>query len=824
MNRTGTPADETLTGDTGNDILNGGGGADTLEGLDGDDRLDSGQVYDPVAKVWRKDDKGDRLDGGRGNDTLQGGAGADILLGGEGDDKLTGGGGKDLLQGGDGKDELRSGLVYDPLTRTSARDDAGDRLEGGDGDDLLVGGASHDVLLGGPGNDHLGGGGGHDLLMGGDGDDRLESSEVYDPVSNRWTWDAEGDSFYGGNGNDLLYGADGDDVLDGEAGNDRLDGGDGKDRLLGGAGADILDGGEGNDTLLGGDGDDELVDYQGNNQLFGGAGNDRLYGGGGNDTLDGGTGRNFLQGGLGDDVYIIRSELDVISDWGGQDSGVIHADWYRPVGAVEQWTWAEGVQRLPNWIAALATGAIESRVDGSIKTVQYHFAERPASFFSDRDSAHFQPFNEAQRVFTRQVFDYISTVVNVQFREASDPENPSVLVMGNNWQSDSAGYASSRILMLSTGTADNLAPTTRNSAVNTLLHEIGHALGLKHPFGPPGPNLSSFEDAGRYTVMSYNAEWNNLSLAYSPLDLAALQYMYGPARAQAAGDTTWVLDPRKANFIADGDGRNDVLDASAYTGNVTLDLRPGYWGFLGAKADSIVKPGQVTVNFGSVIEHLRGGAGNDSLTGNAADNYIEGGAGDDLLTGGAGNDGLEGGAGRDTAVYSGKRANYDIDVWRDGVTVNSDATGDSDYLDGIELLRFDDVMVALDPAGVAGQAYRLYQAAFNRTPDLPGLGYWISRMEAGTGLLDVASAFIGSAEFIGMYGSNPSHASFLQKVYQNILHRAPDPGGFDFWLRAMDNRQASAAEVLAQFSESTENVAALAGVLEDGIAYIPPIG
>ncbi|NNG25444.1 DUF4214 domain-containing protein [Telluria aromaticivorans] len=707
LKRTGTRIDEILTGDSGDDELIGAGGADILSGLDGNDTIDSGLMFDAASGTWVKDDKGDTLDGGKGNDNLSGATGDDILLGGDGDDELYGGGGKDRLVGGAGNDTLQNGPPWNPLTDEFETDLFGDLLDGGDGNDTLYGDAAGDTLLGG-------------------------------------------------------------------------------------------------------------------------AGDDELYGDGGDDLLDGGSGANILAGGEGDDTYVVRSVLDTIWDEGGNDKGTIHADWFLPIGSVESWTWAPGVKQVPNWIAALAVEPPGTRVSGETRIIDYHFAQTPAKYFSEEDKAGFEPFNAAQRVFARTVFDYVSTVLNVQFRESAELDGEGVLVMANNLQPDSSGYASSRHLMLDTETRDNLAPSAFNAGAQILLHELGHVLGLKHPFGHEdadgdigdGPFLSSAEDDGVHTLMSYNTDDLDYQLAYSPLDLAALQYMYGPAQQVAAGDTTWVLDAQRANIIGDGSGR-DTLDASAFAGGATVDLRPGYWGYLGQQADSIVKAGQVTVNFGTVIENLRGGAGNDSLSGNEADNRIEGGAGNDTLSGGAGSDVLDGGQGRDLATYAGRFADYAVKVGKVGSTVTSKGQPlEADTLAGIEGLKFDDTMVSLEIDGVAGQAYRLYQAAFNRTPDLDGLGYWIGRMELGAGLGEVAAAFIGSQEFIGMYGTAPANGDFLNKVYQNILHRAPDQAGFDYWLGVM-NAGLSATDVLAQFSESGENIAALAGVLEGGIAYAP---
>jgi hypothetical protein len=128
--------------------------------------------------------------------------------------------------------------------------------------------------------------------------------------------------------------------------------------------------------------------------------------------------------------------------------------------------------------------------------------------------------------------------------------------------------------------------------------------------------------------------------------------------------------------------------------------------------------------------------------------------------------------------------------------------------------------LALDFDGHAGQAYRLYQAAFDRTPDNFGIGFWISRLDKGIGLTDIANAFVGSAEFKTLYGANPTNAEIVDKFYHNVLHRAPDPQSA-FWVDVLDRKAATVADVLIGFSESAENVAALVGVQKTGISYLP---
>jgi hypothetical protein len=128
--------------------------------------------------------------------------------------------------------------------------------------------------------------------------------------------------------------------------------------------------------------------------------------------------------------------------------------------------------------------------------------------------------------------------------------------------------------------------------------------------------------------------------------------------------------------------------------------------------------------------------------------------------------------------------------------------------------------VALDYDGHGGQAYRLYQAAFNRTPDDFGVGFWMSRLDKGVSLTDVANAFVASSEFKTLYGTNPTNAAIVDQFYHNVLHRDPDPQS-TFWVDVLDRKAATVAEVLIGFSESAENVAALVGVQKTGISYLP---
>ncbi len=201
---------------------------------------------------------------------------------------------------------------------------------------------------------------------------------------------------------------------------------------------------------------------------------------------------------------------------------------------------------------------------------------------------------------------------------------------------------------------------------------------------------------------------------------------------------------------------------------------------------------------------------------------VSGHAGADLIRAGsgAGNQRIDALDGLDTVSYAGAKAGFTLQRGVDGVSV-ADKAGASDLLVNVERIAFTDVAVALDIDGAAGQAYRLYAAAFDRAPDKAGLGYWIGMMDAGAGLRQVAAAFAASSEFAHLYGTTTSDSRFVELLYDNVLHRAAEGAGRDFWVASLSVHGVSRAEVLAQFSESAENQAQVIAAIRDGIDYLP---
>jgi hypothetical protein len=267
------------------------------------------------------------------------------------------------------------------------------------------------------------------------------------------------------------------------------------------------------------------------------------------------------------------------------------------------------------------------------------------------------------------------------------------------------------------------------SALWVTVHEIGHALGLKHPFDDGGAfrpdfatlGIASYDDS-LWTVMSYEAlglpRGAGSPATPMPLDVHVVQSLYGANRTHRAGDDAYAL-------VADGVMRTlwdaggiDTLDASMLGQEAQIDLRPGEHSYHGSKTTpglpyTMPAISVTAIAWGVDIEHAIGSPRADSIRGNALDNRLAGGggvdllwgfAGDDQLAGGAGDDWIDGGEGRDVATFAAAREAYTVLLAPDGALAVGHRAGGADGVDelrDVESMRFADGALAREAADSA---------------------------------------------------------------------------------------------------------------------------
>ncbi|MFC0406608.1 SdrD B-like domain-containing protein [Roseomonas elaeocarpi] len=613
----------------------------------------------------------------------------------------------------------------------------------GDGNNGFPGTANPDVLHGNGGDDALNGLGGND-------------------------------TFYGDDGNDALNGHDGNDYLDGGAGNDNVQGQDGNDTLLGGDGDDIGEGGNGNDVLMAGAGNDNMQGENGDDSLFGGGGNDILTGNAGNDLVAGGAGNDTLQGADGNDIVIGGSDngrMTLGSD--GHITGVVTGDMLEGNGGADAFVWqpGDGVDLLLDFNPAEGDtltiygysgfSAVERGADGRMEL----YLGENAGFVLNNGT-----FQGATVDSTFAGVRFISSTTGAPGDIVSSDTVVPVLVQNwvSNFQGTGAITVSQPFPALDTpADPTNLTGVTFDSSVQLSSTNDTYTLGSGNQVVDGGSG---------YDVVNVSAGFRGVGHTTLP---------DGSLRLDIGTQTDVLRNVEDVHFV-DGTLHLSVDSTAAqvtrlYDASLGRDPDQGGLNYWIGQLDS-GRPLQDLADTFLTSPEFQARYGNPSNQ-DFVQLLYENVLGREPDAGGAAyfNAALAAGASRSSVL----------------LTFSESAENKAASL-------------AEHPGGIwdldenAATTARLYDTVLQRLPDVSGLSFWTTQLDAGTQTASgVANAFVSSPEFQATYGTL-SNEQLVSAIYLNALDRPVDAAGLQYWTGQLDNGLARSDFVL-QISESPEH-------------------
>ncbi len=439
----------------------------------------------------------------------------------------------------------------------------------------------------------------------------------------------------------FVAGSNGDDTLIGTLGNDFLYGGDGNDQLFllagddigsGGTGMDFVAGDSGDDLIVGGSGDDAITGNAGDDVVSGDGGNDDVYGGDGNDIVSGGRGNDVLIGGDGDDIfkYSRGDGADILID---ELAGVWETVWSRTGNA--NGAFVSGYTVSDNGEIFDGDEIVRENVGTAAEPI-FQWVGRWDYDSEQEVLKRFVPdSNSVAADGTNTVGDVVEFGVGINIQDIVLRDNGDDLTLFISNDSGSSGIVNQDGDSI---TFKDWYKTGVAGSVERLAFYATGELDLTQT------NLVAGSDGNDILTGTLAADWITGGTGDDGIDGGD-----GDDILSGNGGVD-IIRGGAGDDVLFGGGGDDVLIGGTNSLNGQGDILIGGSGsdwvsYEDEVTDITVNLGNYIFNTGSakndnyvLVENIRGGSGDDTLTGDAFENIIEGGAGSDLLRGNDGDD------------------------------------------------------------------------------------------------------------------------------------------------------------------------------------------